>query len=137
MKDRISLIIIVAIILSMVFLTGCPPRAGYYVKDDDGGFDKRYTEVGLASYYGSDFHGKPTASGETYDMWEYTCAHRELPFGTYLLVTNLENGRKVTVRVNDRGPFVEGRIIDLSYNSARALGMLEEGVVEVKIEVLR
>lgn len=94
-------------------------------------------EVGIASYYGEDFQGKKTASGETFDQRKLTCAHRELPFGTRLRVTNLENDKSVVVRVNDRGPWVSGRIIDLSFAAAQKIGMLERGLVKVKIEILR
>ncbi len=95
-----------------------------------------YVEEGLASWYGAKFHGRPTASGEPYNMYAFTAAHKILPLGTYVLVTNLENGRRVVVRINDRGPFVPGRIIDLSYAAARALGMVEKGVVRVRIVAL-
>jgi rare lipoprotein A len=94
-------------------------------------------QYGLASWYGEKFHGRPTASGETFDMYAYTAAHRNLPFGTRVRVTNEENGRSVVVRVNDRGPWVEGRIIDLSYAAAKELGMIEAGVVRIRLEVLR
>ena len=94
------------------------------------------TEVGLASYYGSEFHGRMTASGVRYDEDKLTAAHRTLPFGTRVQVTNLENDRTVTVRVNDRGPHRKGRIIDLSRRAARALGMIHDGVARVRVEVL-
>jgi rare lipoprotein A len=94
-------------------------------------------QYGLASWYGRDFNGRPTASGEIFDMYAYTAAHRDLPFGTRVRVTNEANGRSVVVRINDRGPWVEGRILDLSYAAAKALGMLEAGVVRVRLEVLR
>jgi rare lipoprotein A len=94
-------------------------------------------QYGLASWYGRDFQGRPTASGEPFDMYAYTAAHRNLPFGTRVRVTNEANGRSVVVRINDRGPWVEGRILDLSYAAAKALGMLEAGVVRVRVEVLR
>ncbi len=92
--------------------------------------------VGLASWYGPEFHGKRTASGEIFDMNDMVAAHRTLPFGTYVRVTNLENGRSVIVRIIDRGPWKKDRIIDLSYAAARALGMIEKGVVPVRIEVV-
>jgi rare lipoprotein A (peptidoglycan hydrolase) len=92
--------------------------------------------VGLASWYGSYFHGNPTASGEAFDMHDLTAAHRTLPLGTRVLVHNLENDRAVVVRINDRGPYVEGRDIDLSYGAARALGMVRPGVVRVEITPL-
>jgi len=94
-------------------------------------------QYGLASWYGRDFQGRPTASGELFDMYAYTAAHRDLPFGTRVRVTNEANGRSVVVRINDRGPWVEGRILDLSYAAAKQLGMIEAGVVRVRLEVLR
>jgi len=97
----------------------------------------RTYQTGYASWYGRDFNGRPTASGEIFDMNAYTAAHRDLPFGTRVRVTNEANGRSVVVRINDRGPWVEGRILDLSYAAAKALGMLEAGVARVRLEVLR
>jgi rare lipoprotein A len=95
-----------------------------------------WTEKGEASWYGPGFHGKQTASGEVYDMEAMTAAHRELPFGTRVHVRNLENGRETIVRINDRGPFAHGRIIDLSKAGARAIEMLGTGVAEVQLEVV-
>lgn len=97
-----------------------------------------WTEEGLASWYGGKdgFEGKPTASGEIYDSSLLTAAHRELPLGTIAEVTNLENGQKVQVRINDRGPFVPGRIVDLSLAAAREIGLLDPGVGSVRIAVL-
>jgi len=95
------------------------------------------TETGLASYYGDEFVGRPTASGETYDPDAFTAAHRTLRFGIRLEVTNPANGQTVTVRVNDRGPFVEGRLIDLSRAAAAALGIVTVGVATVELRVLR
>ena len=95
-----------------------------------------YSEQGMASWYGPGFHGKATSNTEIYDMYDMTAAHRTLPFGTHVMVTNLQNGRSVTVRINDRGPFVGDRIIDLSYAAALQLDMLGPGVVKVRIEVL-
>jgi rare lipoprotein A len=94
------------------------------------------TDVGNASWYGNRHHGKQTASGERFDEFAMTAAHRTLPFGTRVRVTNLENHRSVIVRVNDRGPFVEGRIIDLSLAAARALGIADEGVAPVRLQTL-
>jgi len=96
----------------------------------------RPMEVGLASWYGQEFQGRPTASGERFDMNDLTAAHRTLPFGTRVKVTNLENSRSVVVRVNDRGPHKPERIIDLSYAAARQLGMIEAGTARVRLEVL-
>ena len=93
-------------------------------------------QVGVASWYGPGFHGNRTANGEIYDQYELTAAHPSLPLGTRVMVTNLENGRAVQVRVNDRGPFVDGRAIDLSYAAARTIGMVGPGTVRVRVEVL-
>ena len=93
-------------------------------------------ETGLASWYGPDFHGRPTSNKEIYDMYDMTAAHRTLPFGTEVVVTNLENGRAATVRINDRGPFVGGRIIDLSYAAARVLGIVGPGTARVRLDIV-
>jgi rare lipoprotein A len=95
------------------------------------------TERGDASYYAHDFHGRKTASGEAFDMHELTAAHRTLPMGTRVRVTRLDNGRDVVVRINDRGPFKRGRVIDVSYEAARKLDLIAAGVAPVKLEVLR
>lgn len=101
------------------------------------GGETKAIQYGKASYYGAEFHGKKTASGEIYNQWEFTCAHKTLPFGTKLRVVNLKNGKSVIVRVNDRGPFVRGRIIDLSFAAAKKIDMVKNGVVKVKIAILR
>lgn len=93
-------------------------------------------EYGIASWYGHPYHGRRTASGEIYDMEKLTAAHRTLPFESWVEVENLSNGRKVEVRINDRGPFVEGRVIDLSRAAARELRMLGPGLVKVRLEVI-
>ncbi|AHF96843.1 septal ring lytic transglycosylase RlpA family protein [Desulfurella multipotens] len=95
-----------------------------------------YTEEGLASWYGPQFQGQLTASGEIFDMYKLTAASRTLPLNVYVRVTNLDNNRSTVVKINDRGPFVHGRIIDLSYEAAKQLGMLQAGVVPVKITVV-
>jgi len=92
-----------------------------------------YVERGIASWYGEGFHGNPTASGEIYNMYDLTAAHRTLPLGTSVMVTNLENHRSVRVRINDRGPFLKGRIIDLSYAAAKAIDMAEKGTARVEV----
>lgn len=94
------------------------------------------TLYGKASYYSEKYHGRKTASGETFDMNALTAAHRTLPFGTICRVTNMSNQRTVNVKINDRGPFIEGRIIDLSKGAAKALDAMQSGVIEVKIEIL-
>jgi rare lipoprotein A len=108
-------------------LSGC---AGTGVR----GGSPNWREQGLASWYGSDFHGRRTANGERYNMYAMTAAHKTLPLGTQVVVTSRETGRRIRVRVNDRGPFVAGRVIDLSLAAARALGSAEAGVVPVTLE---
>jgi len=97
---------------------------------------QEHSETGIASWYGTKFHGNLTSSGEPYDMYKMTAAHKTLPLPSYVSVKNLGNGKKVIVKVNDRGPFVDGRIIDLSYAAAQKLGVVRNGTAEVEIEVL-
>lgn len=101
----------------------------YYPLKSASGYD----QVGMASWYGRDFHGKKTATGETYNMYALSAAHKTLPLGTRVKVTNLSNGRSVYLTINDRGPFVSGRIIDLSYGAASKLGSVDKGVIKVRI----
>lgn len=96
------------------------------------GFQQR----GIASWYGSKFHGRKTSNGEVYDMYGLSAAHKTLPMGVYVKVTHLKSGRQLTVRVNDRGPFVAGRIIDLSYGAAKQLGIVDSGTAEIRLEAL-
>ncbi len=93
-------------------------------------------ESGIASWYGRDFHGRSTSNGEVYDMHAITAAHKVLPMHTMVLVQNMDNGRKLVVRVNDRGPFVKGRIIDLSYAAAKKIGLLRAGTARVTVTAL-
>ena len=95
-----------------------------------------YTEEGNASWYGAPFHGRRASNGEVYDMYKLTAAHRTLPFETMVRVTNLNNGKSTTVRITDRGPFVENRIIDLSLAAAREIELVGPGVARVRVEVL-
>ena len=104
----------------------------YYVLNSSDGF----AEQGIASWYGRDFHGRPTSSGEIYDMYQLTAAHKTLPIPTWVEVTNLGNGRRVIVKVNDRGPFVNGRVIDLSQRAASDLGMIDAGTAPVHVRAL-
>jgi len=117
----------------MALLAGCAkrPRARTPPTPSAG-----WTETGLASWYGHPYHGRRAASGEVYDMNKLTAAHRLLPFGAQVQVVNLDNRRRVKVRINDRGPFVEGRIIDLSRAAARRLAMLAPGTARVRLEVM-
>lgn len=104
----------------------------YEILDSSEGF----REKGIASWYGIDFHGRSTSSGEIYDMYQITAAHKTLPLPTYVRVNNLDNGRTLVVKVNDRGPFIEGRIIDLSYAAAYRLGVTGPGTATVEILAL-
>jgi rare lipoprotein A (peptidoglycan hydrolase) len=92
-------------------------------------------QVGTASWYGEYFEGRPTASGEPYNMFDFTAAHPSLPLGTWVRVTNLHNGRRIYVRINDRGPIVPGRIIDLSYGAAQALHFQDKGLQRVRLDI--
>lgn len=104
----------------------------YYPLQNAAGYD----EVGRASWYGEDFHGKKTANGQIYDMYGVSAAHKTLPLGTQVRVTNLENNRSVILVINDRGPFVHGRILDLSYGAAKKLDTVERGVAKVRITAI-
>jgi hypothetical protein len=121
--------------MALVVATGCSPvhrpRVTAQVAPATGD-----AEDGIASWYGPGFHGKRTSSGERYDQYDLTAAHRTLPLGTWVVVTNRLNGRSVRVYVNDRGPYVDGRLIDLSYGAAHAIGMVGSGTVPVRIVVL-
>ena len=93
-------------------------------------------EEGVASWYGDPFNGRRTSNGEVYDMYQMTAAHRTLPFNAIVRVTNLSNGKQINVRINDRGPFVANRIIDLSYSAAKTIGMVGPGTAEVRLDVV-
>lgn len=118
------------ILVGLLTLSGC---AGAPRRTD---YDLGHREIGRASWYGKDFHGKPTSSGEIFNMFALSAAHQTLPFGTRLRVTELRSGRSVRVKVNDRGPFVDDRILDLSYEAARRLGMIRDGTADVEIEII-
>src|SRR5271157_3205950 len=133
----------VAVALVAILLAGCahkkharrtppPPAPSPSAVPKPG-----YTETGVASWYGHPYHGRRAANGEIYDMEKLTAAHRTLPFDTWLRVENLGNSKSVEVRITDRGPFVEGRMIDLSHAAARAIDMIGPGVARVRIEVIR
>jgi rare lipoprotein A len=118
---------VVAFVLAVaVVYAGCVTSRG----------GRGYYQVGYASWYGREYHGRHTANGERFNMRAMTAAHQSLPFGTRLRVTDLKTGRSVVVRINDRGPFRKGRILDLSYGAARRLGIVEEGVVQVGLQIL-
>ncbi len=149
MKRRYAIHMLICILLGVVF--GCatsdppPPKKPtgypkpykvfgkwYQPLPDAEGFRQR----GIASWYGKDFHGKKTSNGEIYNMYAMTAAHKTLPLGTHVRVHNLENERQVDVRINDRGPFVRGRIIDLSYTAANRIGVVGPGTARVEVVAL-
>jgi rare lipoprotein A len=107
------------------------------LKEDNDSEQESYYQKGFASWYGREFHGRKTASGEKYDMNKLTAAHKKLPFGTKILVKNLENGKTINVTINDRGPYVNGRILDLSYGAAKKLEMIGAGEAKVGIIIVR
>jgi rare lipoprotein A len=117
------------LLLALALFLGCAGPRSFA----SGGFS---SETGMASYYGHEFHGRETASGRTYRKNEMTAAHRTLPFGTKVRVTNLETGRTVVVTVTDRGPYRRERVIDLSKRAARKLGILRAGVARVRLDVV-
>ncbi len=126
-------------ILAVLFPVSCFPFPGSPNLESRDFSRPRSTDTvqyGKASWYGDKEHGNRSASGEVFNRYAYTAAHKELPFGTVVRVTNLENRKKVEVRINDRGPYVKGRVIDLSYAAAKSIGLVRSGVAKVKIEVL-
>lgn len=126
---------ILAVLLPIFLLYGCGTSPAVR-QVPVGGYPLGYVERGIASWYGPGFHGRKTANGETYDMHQLTAAHRTLPLGSVVQVRSLTNGRTVTVRINDRGPFVRNRILDLSQAAAQALGMEGKGTDQVEIRVV-
>ncbi len=129
MKARLSLLILITLCFGYQF--ACAPKFGTIDRPTG------WSQKGDASWYGEKFHGRRTASGEIYDMYKLTAAHRTLPFGTLVKVTHRSTDRSVVVRINDRGPSIRSRIIDLSYASADQLGIIREGVAPVLIEVVK
>ena len=116
----------------MLFATGCARHTTARLPARIGS-----TQTGIASWYGVPYHGRPTASGEIFDMEQLTAAHRALPFQTWVEITNLSNGKQVDVRITDRGPFVHGRVIDLSMGAARQIDMVRAGTARVRVKVIR
>lgn len=121
----------ICLILTVLLMAGCAGGQSRTQPRISDTFQR-----GVASWYGPSFHGNPTANGEPYDMWALTAAHPTLPFGTRVLVQSLDTGKSVTVRINDRGPFIRGRIIDLSYGAARELAMIGRGTENVSLTIL-
>ncbi len=127
------------VLLVVIFIISCalqaPPYKKHlsYLPQQQNNCKNGYSEQGIASWYGEEFNKKPTASGEIYDMYAMTAAHRTLPLGTYVTATDLDTKKSIKVRINDRGPFVRNRIIDLSYAAAEALGILQKGTTPIEI----
>jgi len=126
---------VVTLLVALGITASASDPAPSQKQQDQAGKGRRWYQIGQASWYGGHFQGKKTANGESYDMNGLTCAHRSLPLGSWIRVTNLRNRRSVFVRVNDRGPVPENRIVDLSYGAAQAVGIA--GVSKVKLEALR
>ena len=122
-------ITLIALCAALFLVTGCASAP----RGSGGGGGGAARETGVASYYAHKYHGRTTASGERFDMNDLTAAHKTLPFGTRVRVTNLDNGKSVTVRVNDRGPFVKGRVIDLSLAAAKKVDMVHAGLANVEV----
>lgn len=138
--------LLLGVTVGLGLLAGCAPRATRpspkepapkeereVVRPEKSPPPRGHLEEGLASYYGPGLAGRPTASGEKFNPQKLTAAHKKLPFGTCLRVVNMENGRSVEVRVNDRGPFVQGRVVDVSLAAAKQLDMLKKGLARVRI----
>ena len=136
----------VLIIAISLILSSCGPTAVYgdYINSD--GMSRKEIEairnhpevqIGIASYYGKKFHRKLTANGQRFNMYKVSAAHKTLPLGTRVKVTNLNNGKSIRLTINDRGPFKKGRILDLSYKAAQKLGFVNEGTTKVRIDVIK
>ncbi|MBI5475546.1 MAG: septal ring lytic transglycosylase RlpA family protein [Ignavibacteriales bacterium] len=125
-------------VLVGLFLGGCvaSPRFTSEKFNKSSEFNGEFVTEGVASYYADDYHGRKTSNGEEYDMNAMTAAHQTLPFNTKVRVTNLQNGTSVIVRINDRGPFKDNRIIDVSYAAAKELGMIGPGTAKVKLQII-
>lgn len=127
-----------AALLALVLIGACatpaPPANAQLRQTDSAAERPTHSEVGLASWYGKPYHGRQTASGRIYNMFELTAAHRTLPFGTRVRVTNLENGRTVVLTITDRGPFVSGRVLDVSLRAAQELRFQNKGLARVRVE---
>lgn len=121
----------VFLILTFMFTTGCSS-----VSKKTEIYSAKHSLKGKASWYGKEFHGKLTASGEKYNIHRYTAAHKTLPFGTIVRVTNIKTGKSVEVKINDRGPFIKGRVIDLSPKAFKKIAAISQGVISVKIEII-
>ena len=134
------------ILISSIFIVSCGSSIAYGDYVDTTGWSRKQiesiknhpkTQIGIASNYGKKFHKKRTANGEIFNMYKVSAAHKSYPLGTKVRVTNLENGKSIKLVINDRGPFVKGRIIDLSYKAARKLDFVNQGTTKVRIDVIR
>ena len=134
------------ILISSIFIVSCGSSIAYGDYVDTTGWSRKQiesiknhpkTQIGIASYYGKKFHKKRTANGEIFNMYKVSAAHKSYPLGTKVRVTNLENGKSIKLVINDRGPFVKGRIIDLSYKAARKLDFVNQGTTKVRIDIIR
>ena len=134
------------ILISSIFIVSCGSSIVYGDYVDTTGWSRKQiesiknhpkTQIGIASYYGKKFHKKRTANGEIFNMYKVSAAHKSYPLGTKVRVTILENGKSIKLVINDRGPFVKGRIIDLSYKAARKLDFVNQGTTKVRIDVIR
>jgi rare lipoprotein A len=125
------------LLVSLSFVSACAKKTSAHVPSSVKPARIGETQTGIASWYGVPYHGRRSANGEIYDMEKFTAAHRTLPFDTWIEVTNLVNKKQIDVRITDRGPFVDGRIIDLSLAAARQLDMVASGIVKVRIKVIR
>ena len=134
------------ILIISFFIVSCGSSISYGDYVDTTGWSRKQiesiknhpkTQIGIASYYGKKFHTKRTANGEIFNMYKVSAAHKSYPLGTKVRVTNLENGKSIKLVINDRGPFVKGRIIDLSYKAARKLDFVNQGTTKVRIDVIR
>ena len=134
------------LLIFSAFIVACGSSIAYGDYVDTTGWSRKQiesiknhpkTQIGIASYYGKQFHRKKTANGKTFNMYKVSAAHKTYPLGTKVRVTNLENGKSIKLIINDRGPFVKGRIIDLSYKAAKKLDFINKGTVKVKINVIR
>ena len=134
------------ILIFAMFIVSCGSSIAYGDYVDTTGWSRKQiesikkhpqTQIGIASYYGKKFHKKRTANGEIFNMYKVSAAHKSYPLGTKVRVTNLENGKSIKLVINDRGPFVKGRIIDLSYKAARKLDFVNQGTTRVRINVIR
>ncbi len=130
----------------MISMVSCGPSIAYGDYINSEGMTRKQIEaikehpqvqIGIASYYGKKFHKKRTANGEIFNMYRVSAAHKTYPLGTRVKVTNMENGKSIRLTINDRGPYVKGRIIDLSYKAARKIGFVNQGTTKVRIDVIR